>query len=58
LTRGISPDTGLVIAEGRVIHRGRRLATAEGTLRDAKGNLLAHGTTTCMLMERAGQPSR
>ena len=53
LTRPITVDTGLVIAEGRIIHRGRRLATAEGSLRDASGALLAHGTTTCMLLERA-----
>ncbi len=53
LTRAIAVDTGTVIAEGRVVHRGKRLATAEGTLRDHAGNLLAHGTTTCMLLDHA-----
>lgn len=52
LTRPITADTGLVVAEGKLVHRGRRLATAEGWLRDRNGALLAHGTTTCMLMER------
>jgi uncharacterized protein (TIGR00369 family) len=52
LTRGITPEMGTVIAEGKIVHRGRRIATAEGWLRDRSGALLAHGTTTCMLMER------
>ncbi|MTH99392.1 PaaI family thioesterase [Roseibium sp. RKSG952] len=38
-----------VMCEGRVVHRGRRLATAEGTLVDAKGKLVAHGSVTCMI---------
>ena len=49
LVRAITKDTGPVRAIGRLIHRGRTTATAEGDLRDAKGNLLAHGTTTCMI---------
>jgi uncharacterized protein (TIGR00369 family) len=53
LTRAVTVATGPVIAEGRVVHRGKRLATAEGTLRDRAGNLLAHGTTTCMLLDHA-----
>ena len=36
-------------AEGRIIHRGRTVATAEATLKDADGKLYAHGTTTCMI---------
>jgi uncharacterized protein (TIGR00369 family) len=49
LVRAITKDTGLVRATGRLIHRGRTTATAEGDIRDAKGTLLAHGTTTCMI---------
>jgi uncharacterized protein (TIGR00369 family) len=52
LTRAITPATGPVVAEGRVVHRGRRLATAEGSLRDLDGALLAHGTTTCVILPR------
>lgn len=51
-TRTITPDTGLLLAEGRVVHRGKRAATAEGTLKDRAGNLYAHATTTLMLFER------
>jgi len=47
--RAITKDTGLVRATGRLIHRGRTTGTAEGDVRDAAGNLLAHGTTTCMI---------
>src|SRR5690349_48962 len=49
LVRAITKDTGLIRATGRLIHRGRTTATAEGDIRDAKGNLLAHGTTTCII---------
>ena len=49
LVRAITEQTGLVIAEGRILHRGRSIATAEGDLRDAAGVLYAHATTTCMV---------
>jgi len=49
LTRVITKDTGRIVATGRLIHRGRTTATAEGDIRDASGNLLAHGTTTCII---------
>lgn len=47
--RAMSPQTGAVFAEGRVLHAGRQAATAEGFLRDANGKLIAHGTTTCIV---------
>jgi uncharacterized protein (TIGR00369 family) len=49
LVRAITEDTGKIRATGRLIHRGRSTGTAEGDVRDAAGNLLAHGTTTCMI---------
>jgi uncharacterized protein (TIGR00369 family) len=52
LTRAITSKTGPIVAEGRVVHRGTRVATAEGRLTDGEGRLLAHSTTTCVLMER------
>ncbi len=52
LVRGLSRDTGPVTAEGRVVHRGTRAATAEGRLTDASGKLYAHATTTCLVMPR------
>jgi uncharacterized protein (TIGR00369 family) len=51
LVRPITPDTGLIRAEGVVLNCGRRVGTAEGRVTDAKGRLLAHGTTTCLIFE-------
>jgi uncharacterized protein (TIGR00369 family) len=47
--RAMTHATGPVHAEGRVIHRGRTVATAEGDLKDSTGRLYAHATTTCMI---------
>jgi len=47
--RALTYQTGLVRAEARTLHVGRRAGTAEGKLFDAKGTLYAHGTTTCMI---------
>jgi len=49
LIRPITPETGLIAAEGVVLNRGRRVGTAEGRLTDRDGRLLAHGTTTCLI---------
>ncbi|MFX5760888.1 PaaI family thioesterase, partial [Acinetobacter baumannii] len=49
--RPITPETGPVTAEGRVINRGRRVGTAEGRVTDRDGRLLVHGTTTCLIFE-------
>jgi len=48
--RAITEETGRVVATGSVIHRGGRVATAEARLSDANGKLLAHGTSTCLIM--------
>ena len=47
--RPLTKDIGPVRAEGRVIHRGRTVATSEGDLKDRAGKLYAHATTTCMI---------
>jgi uncharacterized protein (TIGR00369 family) len=49
--RGMTEDTGPVRSEGRTLNVGRRAATAEGRITDAKGRLLAHATTTCLVFE-------
>jgi uncharacterized protein (TIGR00369 family) len=49
MVRPINEDTGVVHAEGRLIHRGRTIATSDGTLKDGAGKLYAHATTTCMI---------
>ena len=51
LMRPITPETGRIRAEGIVLNCGRRVGTAEGRLTDGKGRLLAHGTTTCLILE-------
>ena len=47
--RPILPDTGELKAEGKIVHRGRRMATAEGRLFGPDGKIYAHGGTTCMI---------
>jgi uncharacterized protein (TIGR00369 family) len=48
--RPITARTGTVYAEGKIIHVGGRIATAEGRLTDTAGKLYAHGTTTCLIL--------
>jgi uncharacterized protein (TIGR00369 family) len=48
-TRAISPRMLKITAEGWVVHRGSRLATAEARLHDEQGRLLAHGSATFTL---------
>ena len=45
----LTAETGPVRAEGRVVHRGRTVATADAELRDEASKLLAHANTTCMV---------
>ena len=51
LLRPITPETGLITAEGIVLSCGRRVGTAEGRITDGKGRLLAPGTTTCLIFQ-------
>jgi hypothetical protein len=39
------------VEQVRVLNVGRRVATAEARITDAKGRLLAHATTTCLVFE-------
>lgn len=54
-TRAIAPDGGTVRCEGRVVTSGRRIATAEARLLSADGKVLAHGTSTLMILEPRGR---
>ena len=49
--RPITPQTGLIRAEGKVLNRGRRIGAAEGRITDGQGRLLVHGTTTCLIFD-------
>jgi uncharacterized protein (TIGR00369 family) len=51
-SRPIKADTGLVRAEGRVVSKGRTIISAEGKIIDREGRVLAHGTSTVMLLPR------
>lgn len=48
--RPVTERTGTIFAEGKIIHVGGRIATAEGRLTDDVGKLYAHATTTCIIM--------
>ncbi len=51
LVRAITVETGRVRSEGAVLHRGGTVATAEARLvAEATGKLLAHGTSTCLVL--------
>ncbi|MCF3641687.1 PaaI family thioesterase [Rhizobium sp. TRM95111] len=49
LVRPVVPGLGEVFCEGKIVHRGRTIATSEAWLRDGSGKLLAHGTETCAI---------
>ena len=48
--RAIAADGGSVRCEGTVLSRGRQIATAEARLLGADGRLLAHGTSTLIIL--------
>jgi uncharacterized protein (TIGR00369 family) len=48
--RPVTTGTGTICAEGKIIHLGKRVATAEGRVTDAAGKLYAHATTTCIIL--------
>ena len=46
----VTVATGRLLGEGRIVHRGRTIATAEGRLiAEHDERLLAHATTTCLV---------
>jgi uncharacterized protein (TIGR00369 family) len=53
-TRRIPADGGRVRCEGQVVSRGRQIATAEARLLGADGKLLAHGTSTLIILPPRG----
>jgi len=58
LVRAINPaKTPRVRVEGKVIHCGRQLATAEARLYGPDGTLYAHGTTTCLVFDMHHKPA-
>jgi uncharacterized protein (TIGR00369 family) len=49
--RAVTTRTPLVRAEGKVIHVGSRMATADGRLVGPDGKLYAHASTTCFIFD-------
>lgn len=52
LVRPILPETGTVRAEGVVVTSGRQVLTAEARVLGPDGRLLAHGTSTLLVVGR------
>lgn len=48
--RPVTLDSGRLRAEGRVVHGGSRIVTAEARLAAADGKLFAHATSTCLVL--------
>ncbi|MFT4242577.1 MAG: PaaI family thioesterase [Acidovorax sp.] len=55
IVKALTPKVQRVRAEGRVIHCGRQLATADARLVGPDGTLYAHGTTTCLVFDMPAQ---
>ncbi|GEQ75942.1 hypothetical protein CTTA_2947 [Comamonas testosteroni] len=52
MVRALTDGVPLVRAEGKVIHAGRQVATAEGRIVGPDGKLYAHATTTCLIFDQ------
>lgn len=51
MVRALTDAVPLVRAEGKLIHAGSRIATAEGRIVGPDGKLYAHATTTCLIFD-------
>jgi uncharacterized protein (TIGR00369 family) len=49
-SRPITKDTGRVRAESRVVSQGRQVISAEARVLNAAGKVLAHGTSTLLVL--------
>ena len=51
IVRALTDAVPLVRAEGRLVHLGRQIATAEARLVGPDARLYAHATTTCLIFD-------
>ena len=51
IVRALTDAVPLVRAEGKLVHLGRQVATADARLVGPDGKLYAHGTTTCLVFD-------
>ena len=56
--RPVTARTGPLRAEGRVIHAGSKIATAEARLVDVNGKLYAHSTSTLTVVPLSSAPKK
>ncbi|MEC3955955.1 PaaI family thioesterase [Nocardia sp. CDC153] len=52
--RSVGIDGSRLTCEANAVHVGRRTATAEGRITDANGKLIAHGSTTILVLGPQG----
>ena len=50
--RPITKDTGRVRAEARALGRGRQILSSEARILDGEGRILAHGTSTIIVVTK------
>jgi uncharacterized protein (TIGR00369 family) len=50
LVRPVTSETGNLRAIAKLVHLGKRVATAEARLEDREGKLYAHATSTCIVL--------
>ncbi|BCW90411.1 hypothetical protein sos41_35800 [Alphaproteobacteria bacterium SO-S41] len=56
--RAATAATGRLLCTGKVVNRGRQIATAEAEIRDEAGKLYATATTTCMIFAAPGAEAK
>ncbi|MQY27385.1 PaaI family thioesterase [Nocardia aurantia] len=49
--RSVTPEGSRLTCDAEAVHVGRRTATAEGRITDAAGKLIAHGSTTILILQ-------
>ncbi|KEQ52165.1 PaaI family thioesterase [Sphingobium chlorophenolicum] len=47
--KSVRANSGTISCTGKVLRLGQRVASAEGKMYDAKGELIAHGMETCLI---------
>jgi uncharacterized protein (TIGR00369 family) len=56
--RSAGKDTGPLLCTGKVVSRGRTVATTEAVLKDGRGRLYATATSTCMIFAAPGTDTK
>ncbi len=49
--RPVTAENGRLVCEAQVVHAGRRMAAAEGKVRDTEGRLCAMGVCSCLIFD-------